>query len=184
MSKTQSGWPWSVPISAQDIRVEGQQYHLVADAQTRAGVAKLAGQPEVPRLEASVVVVPQGNDGLRVTGRVTASVAQTCVVTLEPMQSEVDEVIDVLYLRNPSPDALEAGGAGEEPGKVGDERIEPLVNDTIDLGVVATEFLILGIDLYPRKPEAGFAQPTVEEPSPGPFSALAALKKSRNSSSG
>lgn len=182
MSKHQSPWPWSVPLSVQDIPAEGQQQHVVADAHARAEVAKLAGLAEVSRLEAGLAVMPHGGDGVRVTGRVSATVGQTCVVTLEPIQNEIDEPIDVLYLRNPPQSGSEMGAADEEPGKVGDERIEALLNDTIDLGALATEFLILGIDPYPRKREAVFAPPAAEEPSPGPFAALAVLKKPQDGS--
>ena len=49
----------------------------------------------------------------------------------------------------------------------------------IDLGAVATEFLILGIDPYPRKPGAVFEAPAAGEGGGHPFAALAALKKGR-----
>jgi uncharacterized metal-binding protein YceD (DUF177 family) len=174
MSK-QTRWPWSVPIALQDLPPEGQQHHLAADAAARDSIARLAKLEEVVRLEADLAIVPHGSEGLHVTGRVSATVGQICVVSVEPMQSEIDEAIDVLYLRNPPAAAAEAGG--EEPGRVGDERIETLVGDTIDLGAIATEFLILGIDPYPRKPDAVFAPPSVEEVRTSPFAALAALKK-------
>ena len=48
---------------------------------------------------------------------------------------------------------------------------------TIDLGAIATEFLILAIDPYPRKPGAVFQSPSAGEPAAHPFAALAALKK-------
>ncbi len=38
-----------------------------------------------------------------------------------------------------------------------DEPPEPLVDGKIDLGAIATEFLLLGIDPYPRKAGAEFA---------------------------
>jgi len=182
MSKHQSPWPWSVPLAVQDIPAEGQQQHVVADAHARAEVAKLAVLSDVSRLEGDFAIMPHGGDGVRVTGRVSATVGQTCVVTLEPIQNEIDESIDVLYLRNPPQSGSETGAADEEPGTVGDERIEALLNDTVDLGALATEFLILGIDPYPRKREAVFAPPAVEEPSPGPFAALAVLKKPQDGS--
>jgi hypothetical protein len=47
----------------------------------------------------------------------------------------------------------------------------------VDLGVVVTEFLSLGIDPYPRKADVEFAAPSVEDDTPHPFAALAALKK-------
>jgi len=53
---------------------------------------------------------------------------------------------------------------------------DPALN-TQDLGAVATEFLMLGIDPYPRKPWAEFAAPKVDSDGAHPFAALAALKK-------
>jgi hypothetical protein len=51
----------------------------------------------------------------------------------------------------------------------------------IDLGALATEFLILGIDPYPRKAGAVFQSPPADEPAGGAFAALAALqRKPRN----
>ncbi|MGZ5835725.1 MAG: YceD family protein, partial [Xanthobacteraceae bacterium] len=41
---------------------------------------------------------------------------------------------------------------------------------------LATEFLILGIDPYPRKPGATFVAPASESADGGPFAALAKLK--------
>ena len=54
---------------------------------------------------------------------------------------------------------------------------EPLVDGMIDLGALATEFLILGIDPYPRKPGIVFEAPMRRRQSAQPFAALAALKK-------
>ena len=48
----------------------------------------------------------------------------------------------------------------------------------VDLGAIATEFLLLGIDPYPRKPGVVFeALADDEYDTAQPFSALAALKK-------
>ncbi|MND03201.1 hypothetical protein D3C83_229160 [compost metagenome] len=49
---------------------------------------------------------------------------------------------------------------------------------TVDLGALAAEFLVLGIDPYPRKPGASFEAPaTADDPAAHPFATLAALKK-------
>jgi hypothetical protein len=50
-----------------------------------------------------------------------------------------------------------------------------LLDGAIDLGALAIEFLILGIDPYPRKPGAKFEPPQDLKPDPGPFAALAGL---------
>ena len=50
------------------------------------------------------------------------------------------------------------------------------IGGVVDLGALATEFLILGLDPYPRKPGAVFEPPQDVKPDPGPFAALAGLK--------
>ena len=61
-----------------------------------------------------------------------------------------------------------------------DEPPEPLQDGVVDLGAVATEFLLLGIDPYPRKPDAVFDAPPAGDPADKPFAALAALKKGQS----
>jgi hypothetical protein len=47
----------------------------------------------------------------------------------------------------------------------------------LDLGAIATEFLLLGMDPYPRKAGAEFAPVKADDASVKPFAALEALKK-------
>jgi uncharacterized metal-binding protein YceD (DUF177 family) len=169
---------WSVPIRAEDVPETGQPFALVADEATRQAIAGLAGLRSLPRLEAHFDVARHGG-GLRVTGQVSATVGQTCVVTLEPMTNEVEEAVDLIF-------APQAGGAPADAQAPEDEREEgpeegpePLADGTLDLGALVTEFLLLGIDPYPRRPDAVFAPPRAEESPGGAFAALAALKKDR-----
>ncbi len=56
--------------------------------------------------------------------------------------------------------------------------MEPLIGNAVDLGLIATEFFILGIDPYPRKPGVAFEGPkTAADPTSRPFAGLAALQK-------
>ena len=71
--------------------------------------------------------------------------------------------------------AGEAGQAKPRDVKWGDP--EPLIDGIVDLGALATEFLILGLEPYPRKPDAVFEPPQDAAPEPGPFAALAKLAK-------
>jgi hypothetical protein len=57
---------------------------------------------------------------------------------------------------------------------------EPLEGGIVDLGALATEFLILGLDPYPRKPGAVFVPPQGADLDQGPFAALGRLAKRRN----
>lgn len=173
--------PWSVPVAAADVPVEtGQHFELTADADARAAIARIAGVRELPRLEATFDVTRLGADGLHVVGRVSATVGQNCVVTLEPLANDIDETIDLLF-RPPMPQLEPELDEDDEPGKrCGRSKRnldgpEPLLDGTVDLGALATEFLILGIDPYPRKPGATFEPPADLTPDPGPFAALAGL---------
>lgn len=172
--------PWHVPVAAEDVPETGKHFELDADAGVRAAVAKVAGLRDLPRLQASFDVNLRGSGGLHVLGLVSATVGQTCVVTLEPVENEVEEAVDLAFVPRQQP--VEPSAQGEEENKhqprdVNLDDPEPLIGGTVDLGALATEFLILGLDPYPRKPGAVFEAPRDDEPDPSPFAALAKLAK-------
>jgi hypothetical protein len=172
--------PWRVPITVEEIPETGQRFDLAADEEARTAIARMAGLRDLPCLHADFEVTRQGG-GIRVSGRVSATVGQNCVVTLEPLVSEVDEDVDLLFL--PPSAAAEKAGDGETGGQPAEAKWddpEPLIGGVVDLGALATEFLILGIDPYPRKPDAVFEPPRDLRPDSGPFAALAGWTKGRN----
>jgi uncharacterized metal-binding protein YceD (DUF177 family) len=169
-----------VPVRISEIPEEGRDYSLDADERTREAIAATVGVEAIPRLHAAFTLTRRGRDGLHVTGEITALVSQTCVVTLEPMQSDVSEPVDIAFTaagkRSSSGVAVELSVDAAEPP-------EPLENGIVDLGRVAVEFLALGIDPYPRKEGAAFELPVsageaAEAAAAHPFAALQALKKS------
>jgi uncharacterized metal-binding protein YceD (DUF177 family) len=166
--------PWHVQVRLDDVPETGLHLDIVADHQVRAGLASLAGVLDVPRLEAAIDVARHGG-GLRATGRLTATVGQTCVVTLEPMENQVDEFIDVVFVPAPAGEFADQNAAFEA-----DEPPETLSDGTADIGALAAEFLLLGIDPYPRKPGAHFAPPAEESAAATPFATLAKLKDAKN----
>jgi hypothetical protein len=173
--------PWSVPLALHEVPETGRHVELAADARARAAIAKLAGLRDLPRLCAAFDVALHGGDGLRVNGRVSATVGQTCVVTLEPIENEIDEEINLVFAPADAPSLVNRGGAEAEAG---DDGPEPLIGGVVDLGALATEFLILAIDPYPRKPGAMFEGSSIGDGSTRPFAALAALKKRQGGGEG
>ena len=124
-----------------------------------------------------------GRDGLHVVGRVSATVGQTCVVTLEPIENEVEEAVDLVFAPAAAVETARRGAPVSGRSRVAaDDAPEPLVGGVVDLGVIATEFLTLGIDPYPRKSGVEFAAPAADDDTPNPFAALAALKKEQGGS--
>jgi uncharacterized metal-binding protein YceD (DUF177 family) len=162
---------WHVSVRREDVPDTGQHLEVEADEEVRARLAVLAGVLSVPQLGISADVTRHG-EGLRAAGRVTARVIQSCVVTLEAIENTIDEPFDVLFL--PS-DVAGAAPAGPDPKEV-DDTHEPLDNGAADLGAVATEFFLLGIDPYPRKPGAVFTSASEDRAADSPFASLSRLK--------
>jgi uncharacterized metal-binding protein YceD (DUF177 family) len=165
---------WSVPVAVTEVPESGRHFDLVADEHRREAIARLAAVTAVPRLEASFDLSRYGRNGLHVVGRVAATVDQTCVVTLEPIENEIEASIDLVF----------SSAAVSPPDDVGEEIEIPvedgpelLVDGMVDLGAIATEFLILAIDPYPRKPDTVFEPPAAGDDTAHPFAALATLKK-------
>lgn len=172
--------PWHIPVAAADIDETGRHFDLVADGAVRAAVAKVAGLRDLPRFEAHLDVTQRGA-GLHVAGVVSATVGQNCVVTLEPLANEVEEAVNLLFMPQQAPvESAAANGeddeAEKEPREVKWNDPEPLVGGVVDLGALATEFLILGLDPYPRKAGAVFDRPPEQQPEESPFAVLAKLK--------
>jgi hypothetical protein len=173
--------PWQVPIAVEDIAETSQHFDLVADAGVRTALARLIGLRELPRLVANFDVARHGAGGLHVVGLVSATVGQNCVVTLEPLANEIEENVDLRFL--PPSVAVRQDGDVDTTDKPRDAKWddpEPLIGGVVDLGALATEFLMLGIDPYPRKPGAVFEPPQDSKPDAGPFAALAKLTKDRD----
>lgn len=165
--------PWSVPVAVDDIPETGLHIEAEAPAEVRAQLVKLANLRDLPRLSAVFDLSRRGG-GVHVAGQVKARVGQTCVVTLEPLENDLDEPMNVLFAP-PLDAAAKDVGADHKGGD--EEPPEPLIEGKVDLGAVATEFLLLGIDPYPRKAGAEFAAVKTADDSARPFAALEALKK-------
>lgn len=164
--------PWNVPIAVDDIPESGLHIEAEAPADVRAQLVKLANLRDLPHLSAIFDLTRRGG-GVHVAGQVNARVGQICVVTLDPLERDLNEPIDLLF--------APTGGAARDDDtghKVDDEEPpEPLIEGKLDLGAIATEFLLLGIDPYPRKAGAEFAAIKSADDSAKPFAALEALKK-------
>ncbi|WP_454916666.1 YceD family protein [Xanthobacter sediminis] len=162
--------PFSHPLSVADVPPRGLDLRLEPSEAERAGLARDLGVIAVTGFVAKLHVAPEGKDGLHVTGSVDAAVVQACGVTLEPFEAPVKEAVDVHFV---------PAGTAPPPEAAEDEAYEPpdeIVNGGIDVAALATEFLALGIDPYPRKPGAVFEPPAENPAAVSPFSALARLK--------
>lgn len=170
--------PWRVPVVVAQIPDTGLQRDIEASASERQAMAEIAGIREILSASASLDVTPNGGGRFHVGGHIRARVGQTCVVTLEPIENDIHEPIDLIFAPPEQIPALAdlVDEAAESEAGIPDPP-EPIVNGIIDLGRLATDALLLGIDPYPRKSDAVF-EPPVEavDPDAHPFAALKALK--------
>jgi uncharacterized metal-binding protein YceD (DUF177 family) len=170
--------PWSVPIAVEQVPEAGLHRDLEASQASRSAMAELAGLRDVLSAAASLDVTPKGGGRFHVGGRVKARIGQTCVVTLDPIENDIDEPIDAVFA---PPDQIPQLAELVDESDDSDEEVpdppEPIENGMIDLGRLATDALFLAIDPYPRKPGVVF-EPVVVAPDPEdhPFAALKALK--------
>jgi uncharacterized metal-binding protein YceD (DUF177 family) len=170
--------PWRVPVAVAQIPETGLHRDIEADKSVREAIAAVGGLREVLAASASLDVTPGSGGRFHVAGRVRARVGQTCVVTLDPVENDIDEEIDLVYAppeQIPQLSDLVDDAAGSD-AEIPDPP-EPIENGVIDLGRLATDALFLAIDPYPRKPDAVFDPPAVpDDPEDHPFAALKALQ--------
>jgi hypothetical protein len=169
--------PWRLPIAVAQIAERGLHRELEADAAQRKAIAELAGLREVLSAHASLDVVPKSGGRFHVAGNVRARIGQTCVVTLDPIETDIDEPIDQMFA--PPEQIPELSDLVDDSGAATEEvdPPEPIEGGIIDLGRLATDALFLGIDPYPRKPGAVLDhENTPPDPEDHPFAALKVLK--------
>lgn len=177
-SMTDKADPWSVPVTVAQIPDTGLHRDIEAGPATRDAMAAAAGLREILSASASLDVTPKGEGRVHVSGRVRARIGQTCVVTLDPIENDIDEPIDLIFAPPEQiPELADlVNEAAERDSEIPDPP-EPIVNGVIDLGRLATDALFLGVDPYPRKPDAVFEPPVVAaDPEDHPFAALKALQ--------
>ncbi len=180
---------WSSPLAISEIPPQGADVTLEADAAQRAALARLNGLDGLASATAKLHVAPRGRERLHVTGEVRARVTQTCVVSLEQFESEIVEPVDVEFeparakpVREEAERTSRRRRDARPPADEDEEGMEDLdspdeiVDGKVDLGALASEFLTLGIDPYPRKPGVAFDEPQPQGATVSPFARLAARK--------
>ncbi len=170
--------PFSYEIAAYEIPGAGKRYRIEADAEARRRLAAALDIPEIVSLTAEVEAKPLRGGEIAVRGVLSASVVQTDVVTLDPVGQEVQQDIDVTLERAEGA-GRDRKGKGRRAKTAEAEERDTYRNGRIDLGAVVGEHLALGLDPYPKAPDAAFAGYIEDDPAddPSPFAALARLKE-------
>ncbi len=154
------------------------RFRFLPDINVRRAIAKDLNLIDLPILEMTGEIRPEGRGDFRLEARLKAHAIQACSVTLAPVPARVEETVLRRYLAEfefPSEDDVEMAE---------DETTDPLP-EVIDLSLVAAEALALALPLYPRAEGAAlgaqvFAPPGAEpltDEALKPFAGLASLAK-------
>ncbi len=153
-------------------------FDITPDRAAREALAVLLGVTSIHHLRFAGTVAADGARDFRLTGDLTARVVQPCVVTLDPVTTEVAETVTRRYL-------AEWTEPGEDEVEVPqDDTREPL-GAIIDPAAVMAEALALALPDYPRAPGVSLGEVAVAPPGVAPlrdadvkpFAGLAALQR-------
>ncbi len=154
-------------------------FDLSPDKAACQAIAEEMGLISLPKMRFSGHVRAQGSDEWVLEGMLDATVVQPCVVTLDPVRSDLSESIGLTFSPHiASPD--------EEEIEMGDETVEPL-GQWIDLGAIALEALALALPVHPRRQDAELPEEAQDADDDGdgeetrkPFAGLADLIRKNN----
>lgn len=154
-------------------------FRLSPDAEARARIARFLDIEAVERMTLTVRLLPRPDDGWEAKGQLTATVVQSCVVTLEPVRGVIDTAVRRRYVHDP--DMPESANL-----ELGEDDLDPpdAFDRHIDLGQLAVETLALMLDPWPRAEGAEFDQQRPGQPglaalgeeNSRPFASLAELR--------
>ena len=107
-----------------------------------------------------------GATTIEAEGALRARVTETCVVTLEAFEHDVEEAFTVHF--------VPAGAEDDNPDPEAIDQI-PFAGSFVDVGEAAVEQLALALDPYPRRPGAALP-PELAADADNPFAALLASR--------
>jgi uncharacterized metal-binding protein YceD (DUF177 family) len=177
--------PFSRTVAADGVGEDGLNVRFAASPEECAELAGLDDLVALRDLAVEAQLTRRGREGVTARGRVTATVVQTCVVTLEPFETQIDEPFEIAFAPEAEAKAAYEAAMAELEAASDKARLlaeqpdppDPIVDGRIDLGALACEFLALALDPHPRKPGVEFPGHCEDEERPSPFAALAKLKK-------
>ncbi|GAA0570778.1 YceD family protein [Rhizomicrobium electricum] len=158
-----------------DLSQAGAEVVVEASPEDLPKLAKWAGIDSVKRFTATVGLRRLSQTRFNYEANLTADVVQSCVVTLEPVESRISREIARELQQAPR---LPQETVAELTLAAGDDDVpETILSLDYDLAAPLLEEFVLAIDPYPRKPGVAFTPPVEPEtPQSSPFAVLKALK--------
>jgi uncharacterized metal-binding protein YceD (DUF177 family) len=165
---------FSRPARIDTLGTSPRAISIEANEEERAALAARFGLLGIERLGADAAISRSGAE-VRVDGRLSASVTQSCVATDLPVPAEIEEPFSIVF--RPPP---EVTGSDEEL-ELSESELDVVFYEggSVDLGEAVAETMSLSLDPYPRSAEAEDALKAagvISEEEAKPASPLAGLK--------
>lgn len=147
-----------------------------ANAKECAALAKRFDLRELSNLKADLRIRRvEGGDVVRLEGKITADVVQTCVVSLQDVHAHIEGEFDTFLAEESKHAAKKFGDEAEFGIDDDDSAPEIITNGQLDLGEIVAQYLSVELDPYPRAPGVSLAAQLAEagvEVKNNPFSVL------------
>ena len=137
---------FSRPVRAHEVGGVPRHVAIAAEPAECAALAARFGWLALDRLTGDFTLRSEAA-GIRVTGTVQGSGNHACVISGAPLAFQATETVSLLLA------AADVAGDDVELGSE-DLDVEPLTGDVIDLGEIAAQALALGVEPFPRAPDA------------------------------
>ena len=135
-------------IKLSEVGSHSRSIQLSADEVARTGLMARFDLAALDSLKAEISLAYDA-EGVVATGRFTADLAQYCIASHVPVPAKMDEAIHIRFIPEPVV-------SGEVELELEADDCDTMFHDgqTIDLGEAVAQSLGLGLNPYPRSPEA------------------------------
>jgi len=178
MDNDAEGPPLTRKLRITDID-ETVEHRIEATPDELANIVALLDLVKLEGLTADYRLRRGAGGRIHLAGQLKARATQSCVVTLEPVDTAIDAPIEAEFWPAPLVEELER--KAEDPGY--EDLLdwpEAIADGTIDLGPLIYESLATALDPYPKQAGASFqgsqGAAAAEGGESGPFAALKRLK--------
>jgi len=185
---------WSHFFDIDDLGKEGREELTISASEEECeDIARRVDVKEIKDVQADLVI-KRTSGTYHVTGKFTATVTQECVVTLDPIETNLSEEVEGWFADKETTVSFAAAKREREGAKShGEVEIleesddpEAMIEGIIDLGELVTQHISLAVPPYPHKEGVEFDVTDdkfdINENSPlkkNPFEALKDWKENR-----
>lgn len=177
---------WSVMVKADDVTTSGKTYEISPDEAQLKTLAKRFDIKEISNLNAKITLKRENAHIVYAQGTVNAHITQNCVMTLEPVVSDISDEFEAWYADESQAVSFKRAQREAESKKdlldvpILDESEdpEPMINGQIDIADLASQYFSLAIPPYPTKEGITYSVQVEEAKEPvnnlklNPFAAL------------